>query len=229
VLKHFHAQGIIYFLSHRYLWPLFRARLIPIVLLSAFIYTLLFFFTYLPQVAFLAFFQGASAWVNGAILVLGEGAAIVALLFEAFFVDETQVDAFDAVFLREGSVAGTEQLLAQSRRLDPVAPRDETGRYVNPVRALGKPTSSAVYAPFSLRQIVEFIVLLPLNFVPIAGPVLFLVLTGYRAGPFHHWRYFHLRDFSKKDRKEFIARRQLRYTGCETHAIFPACSGGPPV
>ena len=28
--------------------------------------------------------------------MLGEGAVIVALLFEAFFVDETQVDVFDA-------------------------------------------------------------------------------------------------------------------------------------
>jgi hypothetical protein len=53
---------------------------------------------YLPQVAFMAIFYGkALAWVNAALLVLGEGAAIVALLFEAFFVDETLVDIFDAV------------------------------------------------------------------------------------------------------------------------------------
>ena len=92
------------------------------------------------------------------------------------------------------------------------APRDAEGRYVNPVKALGKPTVSAVYAPFSLRQIVEFVVLLPLNFIPVAGPPLFLVLTGYRAGPFHHWRYFRLRDFSKDERKKYVAKRQLRYT-----------------
>ena len=92
------------------------------------------------------------------------------------------------------------------------APRDAQGRYVNPVKALGKPTVSAIYAPFSLRQIIEFVVLLPLNTIPVAGPPLFLVLTGYRAGPFHHWRYFQLRDFSKNERKKFVARRQLRYT-----------------
>lgn len=33
---------------------------------------------------------------------LGEGAAIVALLFEAFFADETLVDVFDAVLINEG-------------------------------------------------------------------------------------------------------------------------------
>lgn len=174
--------------------------MIPISLLSGFIYTILFLFTYIPQVAFLAIFQGSSAWVNGAFLVLGEGAAIVALLFEAFFVDETLVDTFDAVLLNEGQ----EELVSRSRILHPDGE--------NPVKTLGKPTTSAVYSPFSLRQIVEFIVLLPLNFIPVAGTPMFLVLTGYRAGPLHHWRYFELLDFTKGEKKDFIRKRQLRYT-----------------
>ena len=78
------------------------------------------------------------------------------------------------------------------------------------VKMLGKPAVSAVYAPFSIRQIVEFVVLLPLNFVPVMGVPLFLALTGYRAGPFHHWRYFQLREFTKEERKSFVLRRKLR-------------------
>ncbi|OJJ70681.1 hypothetical protein ASPBRDRAFT_631127 [Aspergillus brasiliensis CBS 101740] len=193
-------RGIYYFASHRYLWPLFKTRLIPIVLLSAFIYVLLFLFAYLPQVAFLSIFQGVGAWINGAFLVLGEGAAIVAALFEAFFVDETLVDIFDSVLVSEGHG----ELVTMSRVLYPQG--DDV------VKRLGKPTKSAVYAPFSLRQIVEFIVLLPLNFIPVAGTPMFLVLTGYRAGPFHHWRYFQLLDLSKQQRKDRIRRRQLQYT-----------------
>lgn len=193
-------RGIYYFGSHRFLWPLCKSRLIPIALLSGFIYTLLFFFTYLPQVAFLAVFQGAGAWVNGAFLVLGEGAAIVAALFEAFFVDESLVDIFDAVLVNEGH----EELVATSRVL---YPHEE-----DPVRRLGKPLTSAIYSPFSLRQILEFIVLLPLNFIPVGGTPMFLVLTGYRGGPFHHWRYFQLLDLTKKQRQESIRKRQLQYT-----------------
>jgi hypothetical protein len=67
------------------------------VILSAIILPLLFIFTYLPQVAFLYVFHGRLAWFNAAVLVLGEGAAMVALVFEAFFVDETLVNVFDAV------------------------------------------------------------------------------------------------------------------------------------
>ena len=109
------------------------------------------------------------AWINGAFLVLGEGAAIVALLFEAFFVDETLVDVFDAVLINEG----LEDLVATSRILNQDAP--------DPVKKLGKPTKPAIYSPFSLRQILEFIFLLPLNLIPVAGTPMFLLLTGYRA------------------------------------------------
>ena len=134
------------------------------------------------------------------VLVLGEGAAIVALLFEAFFVDETLVDVFDAVLLSKGQ----EELVGKWRVL---YPDGET-----PVKRLGKPTSSAIYSPFSFRQIAEFVILLPLNLVPVAGVPMFLLLTGYRAGPFHHWRYYDFLEFSKKDRKQFVRKRQLQYT-----------------
>lgn len=152
--------------------------------------------------SFLAIWQGRAAWFNGTILVLGESAAIVALLFEAFFVDEAQVDLFDAVLVHKGY----ESLVETSR---PVAP-DEEG-FLDPVQRLGRPTRSAIYAPFSLRQIVEFVLLLPLTFVPIVGVILFLMLTGYRAGPLLMWRYFTLRGFNKKERKEYIKKRRWSY------------------
>lgn len=148
----------------------------------------------------MAIFHGPLAWVQAVFLVLGEGAAIVALLFEAFFVDETLVDVFDSVLLNEGM----EDLVASARMIDP------DGN--TPVKKLGKPTMSAVYSPFSLRQIIEFILFLPLNFVPVAGVPMFLIITGYRAGPFHHWRYFKLLGFNKKERNAVIKQRQLRYT-----------------
>ena len=145
--------------------------------------------------------------MNGAFLVLGEGSAVVALLFEAFFVDECLVDVFDAVLVNEGY----EDLVSRSRIVDPDAG--------DPVKQLGKPTESAVYSPFSLRQVLEFIIFLPLNFIPIAGTPIFLILTGYRAGPFQHWRYFKLLGFTKKKRNAFIKQRKLRYTWFGTVAL----------
>ena len=200
-------QGIYYFAAHPFLYPLLRARLLPCFLLSIFILSILFVWTYIPQVLFLAVFHGSLAWVNGAFLVLSEGAAIVALLFEAFLVDETLVDVFDAVLIDKGQGA----LVARKRVL--------LAEESDPREQLGKHMASAVYSPFSVRQIIEFVVFLPFNLVPYVGVPIFLIMTGYRAGPFHHWRYYQLLDLTKKEKKDMIRKRQLRYTWFGTTAL----------
>jgi hypothetical protein len=88
-------KGVYYYLSHPAFYPLFGRRLIPLIITSIVVLGLLFTFTYLPQVAFLAIFHGHLAWFNAAFLVLGEGQVVIALLFEALLVDETLVNVFD--------------------------------------------------------------------------------------------------------------------------------------
>lgn len=106
---------------------------------------------------------------------------------------------------------GCDDLVSASRPVD--------SEEADPVKALGKPVHSAVYAPFSLRQIVEIVIFLPLNFIPVVGIPVFLILTGYRAGPFNHWRLFKLRGYDKEERKAFIKKRQLKYTWFGTVAL----------
>ena len=88
-------KGIYYFCTHPDYYPLFGRQLIPLTVISIVVLSMLFAFAYLPQVAFLAIFHGPGAWVNALFLVLGEGQVVVALLFEAFLVDETLVNVFD--------------------------------------------------------------------------------------------------------------------------------------
>lgn len=85
---------------------------------------------------------------------------------------------------------------------------DET----NPRTRLDRPVTRAVFAPFSLRQIIEFILLLPLTFVPYIGVPMFLLLTGYRAGPLLQWRYFALKGFNRAQRREYVKQRRWEYT-----------------
>ncbi|RAL60634.1 hypothetical protein DID88_009952 [Monilinia fructigena] len=200
-------KGIWYFCADRQFYPLFGRRLIPLTITSIVVLGVLFTFTYLPQVAFLAIWHGPGAWFNAAFLVLGEGQVLIALLFEALLVDETLVDVFDATLIKEGLI----DIVSPSRLLNRDAP--------NEVKMLGKPTTAAVYSPFSFRQIVEFIIFLPLNFIPIVGTPAFLVLTGARAGPLHHWRYFKLRGLTKKERKREINSRKWKYTWFGTVAL----------
>ena len=88
-------RGIWYFLRNREFWPLFLGRLLPLSIISLLVYFILFAFTFLPQLLFLAIFQGKAAWFSAVVLVLGEGLVITQGLFEGFFVDECRVDVFD--------------------------------------------------------------------------------------------------------------------------------------
>ncbi|KAI1411530.1 hypothetical protein F5Y13DRAFT_191147 [Hypoxylon sp. FL1857] len=200
-------RGVYYFLRHPAYYPLFVGRLLPLSIISFLVYTILFTFAFLPQYAFLAIFHGWGAWINAVVLVLGEGLVIIQGLFEGFFVDECRVDVFDATLLDKG----LDSLVAPHRLLFPDAP--------NSVKKLGKPTTSAVYQPWSLIQIVELIVFLPLNLIPYVGTPAFIIITGARLGTFAHYRWFELRGLSKKQRKTEIRSRMWDYTWFGTIAM----------
>ncbi|KAH9890836.1 hypothetical protein F4778DRAFT_369674 [Xylariomycetidae sp. FL2044] len=193
-------RGIGYFLRHREYHPLFFGRLLPLSIISTLVYVILFTFTFLPQFAFLAIFHGRAAWLNAVVLVLGEGLVIIQGLFEGFFVDECRVDVFDATLLDKG----LDDVVAPHRILFPDAP--------NSVKKLGKPTSAAVCQPWSLIQIVELIVFLPLNLIPYVGTPAFIIITGARLGTFAHYRWFELRGLTKQERKREIRDRSWEYT-----------------
>ena len=195
-------KGIYYFGTHRYLWPLLQSRLIPLTLLSTCVLAILFLTAYLPLVGFLALFHyRGSAWVNATFFLLGVGAVLIQLLFEGMLVDHTQVDVYDAVMVGEGY-----EHLVKNRR-----PVSEDINESDPYKRLGPRDKGAGFSPFSLRQIIELVILLPLNFVPFVGVPLFLILTGYRAGPLLNWRYFQLKQFNKKQRTQFIKTKSRRF------------------
>jgi len=169
---------------------LFFSRLLPLSLISFMVYFILFTFAFLPQYAFLAIFHGWGAWVNAVVLVLGEGLVIVQGLFEGFFVDECRVDVFDATLIK----LGWTELISPHRVLFTDAP--------TAVTMLGKPTSSAIYTPWSVIQILELIVFLPLNLIPWFGTPAFIIITGTRLGKLSHYRWFQLKGFSKDEKKK---------------------------
>ncbi|KAI8168214.1 hypothetical protein K4K49_009943 [Colletotrichum sp. SAR 10_70] len=200
-------RGIWYFLRNKEFYPLFLSRLLPLSIISFLVYFILFTFAFLPQFAFLAIFHGWGAWVNAVVLVLGEGVVIIQGLFEGFFVDECRVDVFDATLIKESHT----DLVAPHRILFPDAP--------TAVKMLGKPTTSAIYTPWSMVQIIELIIFLPLNFIPVVGTPAFIIITGTRLGKLAHYRWFQLRGLSKKESKREIQSRTWEYVWFGTVAM----------
>lgn len=106
---------------------------------------------------------------------------------------------------------GLMDLVAPHRLLFPDAP--------NAVKKLGKPTSRAEYNPWSLIQIVELVVFLPLNLVPYVGAPAFIMITGTRVGKLSHHRWYQLRGLTKKEQKKEIDSRAWDYIWFGTVAM----------
>jgi len=79
------------------------------------------------------------------------------------------------------------------------------------VKALGKPTTPAVYTPWSMKQMLELVFFLPLNFIPWVGTPAFILITGSRLGKLAHYRWYKLRGLDKKQTKAEIKRRSWEY------------------
>lgn len=60
---------------------------------------------------------------------------------------------------------------------------------------------------------IRSMVLLPLNFVPVVGTLLYVYVKGKKAGPGLHARYFQLRGLGGRDREEWVEKRRGGYTG----------------
>lgn len=89
---------------------------------------------------------------------------------------------------------GLTDLVAPQRLLFPDA--------ANSVKMLGKPTSRAEYTPWSVIQLVELVVYLPLNLIPVVGSPAYIILTGTRLGKLSFHRWYKLRGLSRGERKQ---------------------------
>lgn len=64
---------------------------------------------------------------------------------------------------------------------------------------------------FTPTAIIRYFMYLPLNFIPVVGTALFIILQGRRSGPAAHARYFQLKGMSSGQREQFVQERQAAY------------------
>ena len=53
---------------------------------------------------------------------------------------------------------------------------------------------------------------LPLNFIPVVGTIVFIILQGKRRGPDAHARYFQLKGWSSSQQKAYVQEHRGAYT-----------------
>lgn len=191
-------KGIVHFISHRSLWKPLLSKLTPTLSLGLGVTTFMFIFAYLPQAAVLAFTSGPIAAVSAALLTLSESSTIVNMLSRTFLVEEALIDTFDGALLTRGCT----NLVADGRQLKPGS---------DPIARLGRLVKKP-FAKFTPKAMIRYLLYLPLNFIPVVGTVMFVVLQGKRNGPTAHSRYFQLKEYTKPQRDEYVERNRAAYT-----------------
>ena len=136
----------------------------------------MFIFAYLPQAAALAFVNGPLAAITTILLTLSESSTIISLISRTFLLQDAMVDTFDGTLVARNQT----EVLAEGRQL-------KAGNFSDPVGKLGKLLKSP-FEKYSPKAFVRYVMYLPLNFIPIVGTVLFILLQGRSRGNSVHTR-----------------------------------------
>ena len=178
--------------------PLMK-KLAPSLTLGLGVTSFMFLFTYLPQMAVMTFTSGPLAAVSATLLVLSESSTLFTVLSKTFLIEDALVDTFDGVLVSKN----TTNLVSEGRQIK--ASNGVMG-------TLGKLTKKP-FQRFTPTAIIRYFMYLPLNFIPVVGTVMFVILQGKRAGPAAHQRYFQLKQWNSSQRQKHIEEYKAAYTG----------------
>lgn len=160
----------------------------------------MFFFTYVPQLALLALTSGPLAPVSAALLVLSESSTLTNALSNSFLLNEALVDTFDGTLVSKGY----EALVSDGRQLKSPSGKD-------PIARLGKLVKKP-FAKLSPAAMIRSVLYLPLNFIPVVGTLVYVVVQGKRIGPTAHDRYFQLKGWDRRKKEEWLETHKAEYT-----------------
>jgi len=199
-------KGVLYFLSHRSLWKPLLSKLAPTMTLSVGVIAFMFIFTYLPQLAVLVFVNGPLAAFTTILLTLSESSTLITLLSRTFLIQDALVDTFDGVMVARNQTA----VLAEGRQL-------KAGNFNDPIAKLGKLVKSP-FEKFTPKALIRYVMYLPLNFIPVVGTVIFVLLQGRSRGNSVHTRYFQLKEWSNSQKEAWLKENAAPYTAFGTVA-----------
>ncbi|KAI1181076.1 hypothetical protein F4777DRAFT_525777 [Nemania sp. FL0916] len=191
-------RGIFYFITHRALWKPFMSRLLPTISLAAGVTTAMFFFTYLPQLAILVFVNGPLAVFTTVLLILNESSTITNVIARNFLLQDAILDTFDGTLVARNATG----IVSEGRQL-------KSGN--DPIARLGKILKNP-FSKFTPKALIRYVMYLPLNFIPVVGTVIFIVLQGRARGKSVHGRYFQLKSWSSSQQRDWLEQHNGPYT-----------------
>jgi hypothetical protein len=122
----------------------------------------------------LVFVNGPLAVFTTVLLILNESSAIINIISRNFLLQDALLDTFDGTLLSKNATG----IVSEGRQI-------KAGG--DPIARLGKVLRSP-FSSFSPKALVRYVMYLPLNFIPVMGTVVFILLQGRSRGNSAHDR-----------------------------------------
>lgn len=110
------------------------------------------------------------------------------------------MDTFDGVLVSKNTI----DLVSGGREV-------KRGVGQDPIAKLGKLVKKP-FAKFTPKALIRYLMYLPLNFIPVVGTAVFVILQGRRVGPAAHTRYFQLKGWNNSQKEEHVEKHKAAYT-----------------
>ena len=149
----------------------------------------------------MAFTSGPIAAVSAFFLVLSESSTLTTVISKNFLIQDALIDTFDGTLVSRGQ--DTTNLVGQGRQITSGS---------DPISKLGR-LMKKPFERYTPSALIRYLMYLPLNFIPVIGTIMFVVVQGRKAGPGLHERYFQLKGWRGEQRRKHVESLRGAYTG----------------
>ncbi|KAF9403308.1 hypothetical protein BGX21_005515 [Mortierella sp. AD011] len=144
---------------------------------------------------------GIQTW-STMFLTMGESSLLIAIIMGEVFKEKKTKGLFQSVLLKDKVQVGPLAKVTDNGSI-----KISTTEYGS--RHHGRMTGTTSH--FGQRMGL-WLLTLPLNFIPVAGPIAFCYINGKARSQYVHRRYFDMKDMSAQEREEWIKARKSQYT-----------------
>ncbi|KAG0263373.1 hypothetical protein BG011_008895 [Mortierella polycephala] len=154
---------------------------------------------------------GVQTW-STIFLTMGESSLLVAIIMGEVFKKEKTKGLFQSVLVKDKVQIGPLAKVTENGVIK-VSRTDSSARDSSPHGSQYKPMDKVTTSTSHFGQRMGlWLVTLPLNFVPILGPIAFCYINGKARSPHVHRRYFDMKEMTPQERNDWIQARKSQYT-----------------
>lgn len=148
------------------------------------------------------------------ILTMGEASFLVALIMGEVFKKEKSKGLFKTILVRRNILLGPLAQVSKSGLISVSHMEHENGIKESQKDASPSPSHAVAKASAKSQQMAQrvglWLLTLPLNFFPVAGPITFCYFNGKARVPDIHRRYFDMKRMTKCERENWIKAREVK-------------------